>query len=158
MLESLSVVTWVSISLNQVKSIECIVLFGMKNYKKQKEAAVVPVSNLLHHIMICYNIMQLTIMQLIITGWHSRWAVCRRLDLCIENRPAGVRGEREREREREQMADKQSAGAWIFAYKTGLQVASHSYLAHAHICTGVEYAVICSIVQYDAWSFQVPSR
>lgn len=56
MLESLAAVTWVSISLNQVKSIESIVLFGINNYKKQKEAAVVPVSNLLHHIMICYNI------------------------------------------------------------------------------------------------------
>ncbi len=106
MLESLSVVNWVSISLNQVKSIECIVLFGMNNYKKQKLAAVVP--NLLHHIMICYTIMQFTIMQLIIMGWHSRWAVCRRLDLCIENRPAGAREEKKRERERERANGRQA--------------------------------------------------
>ena len=63
----------------------------------------------------------------------------------LHRKPAcgSERRKREREREREQMADKQSAGVWIFAYKTGLQVASHSYLAHAHICTGVGYAVIC---------------
>ena len=33
------------------------------------------------------GVIQSTIMQLITIGGHSRWAVCRRQDLCIEKRP-----------------------------------------------------------------------